>query len=86
MYPNQFKDLLKRWFEVMPSKVTFGSDAFPMDEHVGAEETYWFGVHNARTAAAAALAEMVAAREITEAQAMPIARGYLHDNAASLYK
>jgi hypothetical protein len=28
---------------------------------------YWFGVHNGRTAAAAALAEMVAAREITEA-------------------
>jgi stage V sporulation protein SpoVS len=34
----------------------------------------------------AALAEMIAAREITERQAMAIARGYLHDNAASLYK
>ena len=53
---------------------------------IGAEELYWFGVHNARTAAAAALAEMIAAREITEPQAMAIARGYLHDNAASLYK
>ena len=86
MYPNQFKDVLKRWFEIMPSKVTFGSDAFPIDEHVGAEELYWFGVHNARTAAAAALAEMIAAREITEAQAMQMARGYLHDNAAALYR
>jgi predicted TIM-barrel fold metal-dependent hydrolase len=86
MYPNQFKDVLKRWFEIMPSKVTFGSDAFPIDEHIGAEELYWFGVHNARIAAAAALAEMVAAREITEPQAMAIARGYLHDNAASLYR
>jgi predicted TIM-barrel fold metal-dependent hydrolase len=86
MYPNQFKDVLKRWFEIMPGKVTFGSDAFPIDEHIGAEELYWFGVHNARTATAAALAEMVAAREITEAQAMPIARGYLHDNAAALYR
>ena len=86
MYPNQFKDVLKRWFEIMPSKVTFGSDAFPIDEHVGAEELYWFGVHNARTAAAAALAEMIAAREITETQAMTIARGYLHDNAAALYR
>jgi predicted TIM-barrel fold metal-dependent hydrolase len=86
MYPNQFKDVLKRWFEIMPSKVTFGSDAFPIDEHLGAEELYWFGVHNARVAAAAALAEMVAAREITEPQAMAIARGYLHDNAASLYR
>jgi hypothetical protein len=27
-----------------------------------------------------------AAREITEPQALTIARGYLHDNAASLYK
>ena len=86
MYPNQFKDVLKRWFEIMPAKVTYGSDAFPIDEHVGAEELYWFGVHNARTAAAAALAEMVAAREVTEAQAMTIARGYLHDNAAALYR
>ena len=75
MYPNQFKDVLERWFEIMPGKVTFG-----------AEELYWFGVHNARTAAAAALAEMVAAREITEPQTMTIARGYLHDNAAALYR
>jgi hypothetical protein len=86
MFPNQFKDVLKRWFEIMPGKVTFGSDAFPIDEHIGAEELYWFGVHNARTATAAALAEMIAAREITEAQAMPIARGYLHDNASALYR
>ena len=86
MYPNQFKDVLKRWFEINPGKVTFGSDAFPIDDRIGAEELYWFGVHNARTAAAAALAEMVAAREITEPQAMTIARGYLHDNAAALYR
>jgi predicted TIM-barrel fold metal-dependent hydrolase len=86
MYPNQFKDVLKRWFELNPGKVTYGSDAFPIDDTIGAEELYWFGVHNARTATAAALAEMVAAREITEAQAMPIARGYLHDNAAALYR
>ena len=86
MYTNQFKDVLKRWFEIMPDKVTYGSDAFPIDDHIGAEELYWLGVHNARTATAAALAEMIAAREITEAQAMVIARGYLHDNAAALYK
>jgi predicted TIM-barrel fold metal-dependent hydrolase len=86
MYPNQFKDVLKRWFEIMPSKVTYGSDAFPIDARIGAEQLYWFGVHNARSAAAAALAEMIAAREITEAQAMTIARGYLHDNAAALYR
>jgi len=83
---NEFKDVLRRWFGIFPDKVTYGSDAFPIDDRIGAEELYWFGVHNARTAAAAALAEMMAAREITEPQAMAIARGYLHDNAASLYK
>jgi predicted TIM-barrel fold metal-dependent hydrolase len=83
---NEFKDVLRRWFGLFPDKVTYGSDAFPIDDHIGAEELYWFGVHNARTATAAALAELIAAREITEQQAMTIARGYLHDNAASLYK
>jgi predicted TIM-barrel fold metal-dependent hydrolase len=86
LYPDQFKDRLRRWFEIVPDKITYGSDAFPIDDKIGAEELYWFGVHNARTATAAALAEMIAAREITERQAMAIARGYLHDNAASLYK
>jgi predicted TIM-barrel fold metal-dependent hydrolase len=83
---NEFKDVLRRWFGIFPDKVTYGSDAFPIDDQVGAEQLYWFGVHNARTATAAALAEMIAAREMTEKQAMAIARGYLHDNAAALYK
>jgi hypothetical protein len=84
--PYEFKDVLRRWFAIAPEKVTYGSDAFPMDDRLGAEEVYWFGVHGARTATAAALAEMIAAREITESQAMAIARGYLHDNAVGLYK
>lgn len=86
LYPDELKRLLRRWFEISPEKVTYGSDAFPIDEHIGAEQLYWFGVHSARTAAAAALAEMVAAGEISEARAMTIARGYLHDNAAQLYR
>jgi len=86
LYPDQFKHRLRRWFEIIPDKITYGSDAFPIDDKVGAEELYWLGVRSARTATAAALAEMIAAREITERQAMAIARGYLHDNAASLYK
>jgi hypothetical protein len=85
LYPNEFKNVLRRWFELFPDKVTYGSDAFPIDERIGAEELYWFGVHGARVAAAAALAEMIAAREITEARAMRIARDYLHDTAAGIY-
>ena len=42
-------------------------------------------VYSARDALAAALAEMVAANEVTEDKALEIARGYLHDNAMSLY-
>ncbi len=84
--PDLLKDVLRRWFAIAPEKVTYGSDAFPMDERIGAEEIYWMAVHGARTATAAALAEMIAAREITEAQALTIARGYLHDNAVGLYK
>jgi uncharacterized protein len=86
LYPTEFKGVLRRWLEVYPEKVTFGTDAFPYNEALGVEEVYWMGVHTTRTALAAALAEMIAAREIAEAQAMPIARGYLHDTAAALYR
>jgi uncharacterized protein len=86
LYPTEFKNVLRRWLEVYPEKLTFGTDAFPYNEALGVEEVYWMGVHTTRTALAAALAEMIAAREITEPQAMTIARGYLHDNAAALYR
>ena len=86
MSPDQFKQVLRDWLESYPDKITFGSDAFPVDEKLGVEELYWIGVHNARTALAAALAEMIAAHEITEQQALAMARGYLHDNAAALYR
>jgi uncharacterized protein len=84
-YPTEFKEVLRAWFEVFPEKVTFGSDAFPYNETVGVEEVYWLGVRTSRTALAAALAEMIAAREITEPQALVFARAYLHDTAAKLY-
>ena len=43
-------------------------------------------VRPTRTALAAALAEMIAAHEISDRQALTMARGYLHDNAAALYR
>lgn len=86
LFPEAFKGVLRLWLTMYPEKITFGSDAFPLDEQIGAERVYWFGVHNARTALAAALAEMIAAREIREPQAIPLARAYLHDTAAALYK
>jgi uncharacterized protein len=86
LYPTAFKDVLRGWLEMYPEKVTFGTDAFPYNEALGVEEVYWMGVRTARTALAAALAEMIAAGELSEPRALTIAQGYLHDNAAALYK
>jgi uncharacterized protein len=85
MYPSEFKQSLKQWLETFPDKVTFGTDCFPYNDVLGAEESYWLGVESARTALAAALAEMVSMGELTEAKALELAHGYLHDNAVKLY-
>ncbi|HEY7096069.1 MAG TPA: amidohydrolase family protein [Terriglobales bacterium] len=85
LYPSEFKNTLRQWLETFPDKITFGSDSFPYNETLGAEESYWLGVQSARTALAAALAEMISMGEISESQAMQLAHGYLHDNAVALY-
>jgi uncharacterized protein len=85
-YPSEFKRSLRQWLETFPDKITFGTDAFPYNDALGAEESYWLGVESARTALAAALAEMISENEIDEAQALELARGYLHDNAVGLYE
>jgi len=85
MYPAAFKDSLKQWLETFPDKITFGTDSFPYNDALGAEESYWLGVQTGRTGLAAALAEMIAAGEVTEAKALEMAHGYLHDNAVKLY-
>jgi uncharacterized protein len=85
MYPAQLKESLRQWLEVFPDKIVFGSDAFPFNDALGAEVTFSYGVNSARMALAAALAEMVAEGEVTEAKALELAHGYLHDNAAKLY-
>jgi len=84
-YPSEFKTALRLWLQTYPEKITFGTDAYPFNAVLGSEETYWLGVYSARDALAAALAEMVASREINEAGALALARGYLHDNAVQLY-
>jgi hypothetical protein len=85
-YPSAFKDTLKQWLETFPDKITFGTDCFPYNEVLGAEESYWLGAESSRMALAAALAEMVSENEITEARALQLAHGYLHDNAVKLYE
>src|SRR5205807_6415172 len=86
LHPTQCKNVLTHWLQTFHETVTLGTDAYPYNAALGVEEVYWMGVHTSRTALAAALAEMIAAREITEQQALPMARAYLHDTAAALYK
>lgn len=85
LYPAEFKQVLRRWLLLFPDKVLFGSDAFPFNDAVGAEESYWLAVRSVRTALAAALAEMVVSHEVTEDKAVAFAHAYLHDTAAALY-
>jgi predicted TIM-barrel fold metal-dependent hydrolase len=84
-YPSAFKNTLKQWLETFPDKITFGTDCFPYNEVLGAEESFWLGAESSRMALAAALAEMISENEITEARALELAHAYLHDNAVKLY-
>jgi uncharacterized protein len=85
-YPSAFKDTLKMWLETFPDKITFGTDCFPYNQVLGSEESYWLGAESSRMALAAALAEMISENEVTEARALELAHGYLHDNAVKLYQ
>jgi hypothetical protein len=85
VYPSELKNILKQWISLYPEKIMFGSDAFPFNDAVGAEETFWLAARSARTAVAAALAELVAENAVTEQKALELAHLYLHDNAAKLY-
>jgi hypothetical protein len=85
LYPSQFKEVLKQLLTLFPDKMMYGSDAFPFSDALGAEESFWLAAHTTRTALAAALAELVSERAVTQAKALELARLYLHDNARKLY-
>jgi hypothetical protein len=85
VYPAEYARILKLWFETFPEKIVFGSDAFPYSQAVNVPATYWLGVTTARRASAAALAQMITEGEITEPQALQIARDYFHDTTAKLF-
>jgi hypothetical protein len=85
LYPEEFSQVLRRWLLVYPDKIVFGSDAFPFNDAVGAEESYWIAVLSARISLAAALAKMIVQHEVTEEEALRFAHAYLHDTAAGLY-
>jgi len=85
LYPSQLKEVLKQLLTLYPDKMMFGSDAFPFNDALGAEESYWLAVRTSRTALAAALAELVSERAISTDKALELAHMYLHDNAVKLY-
>ena len=38
VYPSELKNILKQWISLFPERMMFGSDAFPFNDAVGAEE------------------------------------------------
>ena len=85
LYPSQFKLVVKQLLTLFPDKMMYGSDAFPFNDALGAEESMWLAARTTRTGLAAALAELVDERAFSETKALELARNYLHDNAARLY-
>jgi hypothetical protein len=85
LYPSQFKEVLKQLLTLYPDKMMYGSDAFPFNDALGAEESMWLAARTTRMGLAAALAELVDERVISETKALELARNYLHDTAARLY-
>jgi hypothetical protein len=85
LYPSQFKEVLKQLLTLYPDKMMYGSDAFPFNDALGAEESMWLAARTTRTSLAAALAELVDEGAVSEEKALELARNYLHDNAVRLY-
>jgi uncharacterized protein len=85
LYPSQFKEVVKQLLTLYPDKMMYGSDAFPFNDALGAEESMWLAARTTREGLAAALAELVEEGAISESKAMELAHNYLHDNAVRLY-
>jgi len=51
---------LKQLLTIYPDKMMFGSDAFPFNDALGAEESFWLAARTTRSSLSAALAELVA--------------------------
>jgi uncharacterized protein len=85
LYPAEFRQHLKQWLTLFPDKLLFGSDAFPFNEAIGAEESYWISSRTARISLAAALSELISEGVLTKGRALEFAHAYLHDTAARLH-
>ena len=83
---NALSAALKSFLKAEPEKIMFGTDAFDGGALQGWEQIGWVASRNARRALAAALTDMVNAKEISSDRAMQLARMVLHDNAMFAYR
>jgi predicted TIM-barrel fold metal-dependent hydrolase len=89
IYPRELSDVIRGWLEISPDKVLFGTDGFEIDPDMlllNWEELTWMGTNSARQALALALTAMMHDSEITQEEAVGIARKVLRENAVKLYK
>jgi predicted TIM-barrel fold metal-dependent hydrolase len=85
LYPRALAALIRDWLEQYPERVLFGTDAFPMNDKGGWEETGYLATITARKALAIALTGMLEDGEITRQRAHELAQMVMRDNALGLY-
>ncbi|MBZ5536389.1 MAG: amidohydrolase [Acidobacteriia bacterium] len=76
---------IRRWLELVPEKVMFGTDAYPYSDQLGWEESGWIAARTGRQALAIALTGMMRDGEISLERATELARMVLRENARRLY-
>jgi uncharacterized protein len=85
-YPREVARSIRNYLEMAPGKVLFGSDASPLTESIGWEETAWANTHVNRLALGLALTGMIDDGEITRDRAKEIVKLVLRENARALYR
>jgi predicted TIM-barrel fold metal-dependent hydrolase len=84
-YPVEAARAIRLYLEAAPEKVLYGSDASPITDTIGWEETGWIAWTNTRQALGIALTGMMRDGEITSDRAKQIAHLVMRDNARQLY-
>ena len=85
IYPAEAAKAIRYYLEAAPAKVLYGSDASPISNLVGWEETAWAGSKNGGLALGLALTGMMQDDEITPEHAAQIVHMVLRENARNLY-
>jgi len=83
--PATLADNLRKWLELTPEKVMYGSDCYPYSPEMGWEEASWMSSRKAREALAIALTGMIRDGVVTQDRAIELARMVLRENARKLY-